>query len=248
MAELMEQPNVFSRHVSQQGNLSPERRIAIYADAYRIQLRECIEVDHPVLGQYLGNALFDQMVEGYIRAFPSTFSSLRHFADNLPRFLGQQLPFKDCPVLSDIARFERLLLFVFDAAESERANIADLQTIPTQKWPEMTIQLHPSVQLFPTQWNAVERWQAIKQKQTPPAAIEGKENVWLLWRNSEQLTEFRSLGDSEYSMIMGVLSGDTFSTLCESMVYFIPEQKVSEQTVEYLLTWIQFGIIRKFIA
>ncbi len=214
----MDQPNEFSRHVSQQGSISPERRIQIYADAYRIRLRECIEVDHPILGQYLGDELFDRMVEGYIRAFPSTFSSLRHFADNLPEFLGQQFPFKDCPILSDIARFERLLLFAFDAAESKRANIADLQAIPTHKWPEMTIRLHPSVQLFPTPWNVVESWRALKQKQTPPDAIEGKENVWLLWRNSEQLTEFKSLDDSEHSMIMGVLNGEPFSTLCESIV------------------------------
>ncbi len=32
------------------------------------------------------------------------------------------------------------------------------------------------------------------------------------------------------------------------MAHFIPEQKVSEQTVEYLLAWIQSGIIRKLIA
>ena len=244
----MDKPNEFSRHVSQQGNLSPERRIGIYTDAYRIRLRECIEVDHPVLGQYLGDELFDQMVEGYVKAFPSTFPSLRHFADNLPRFLGQQIPFKDYPILSDIAWFERLLLFAFDAAESERADIGDLQAIPTQKWPEMTIRLHPSVQLFSTQWNVVESWQALKSNQTPPDATDGKENVWLLWRNSEQLTEFRSLDDSEHSMLIGVLNGKPFSTLCESMVHFIPEEKVSEQTVEYLLAWIESRIIRKLIV
>ncbi len=247
MAELLGQSNEFIFQVSQQGYISRAQRIGIYANAYRIRLRECIEVDHPILGQYLGDELFDKMVEGYIRAFPSNFSSLRNFADNLPRFLSQQQPFNDHPVLSDIAGFERLLLFVFDAAESERANTADLRAIPTQKWPEMIIRLHPSVQLFRTEWNVVECWQAIKQKQIPPDAVKSRENIWLLWRNSEQLTEFRSLGDSEYSMIMGVLNGDMFATLCESMMHFVSEEEVSEQTVEHLLTWMRSGIIRSLI-
>ncbi len=248
MAELMNQPNEFSCHVSQQGNISAARRIEIYTNAYKIRLRECIEVDHPALGQYMGDTLFDQMVEGYIRAFPSTFSSLRHFAENLPQFLGQYLPFKEYPILSDLAQFERLLLFAFDAAESERTDIADLQAIPADKWPEMTIRLHPSVQLFSTTWNVVEVWQALKQKQVPPDAKKGQENIWLLWRNNEQLTEFRSLGESESSMIMGVLRGDVFSTLCEAMLHFIPESNISEKTVGYLLTWLRSGIIRKLIA
>ena len=168
------------------------RRLSIYFNAYRIRLRGSIEVDHPVLGVYLGDDGFETMASAYIAKHPSSNTSLRHFCDALPEFLRTEPPFSDIPILGEIARFERALMDVFDAADADVANLDSLSETPAEAWPEMTFQLHPSTRWFLTDWNCVEIWQAIKTEQTPPDAIAGDKRAWLLWRNTERLSEFRA--------------------------------------------------------
>ena len=53
-----------------------------------MRLREFIEVDHRVLGIYLRDDLFDLVAAEYVKHCPSSKTSLRHFADQLPGFFG----------------------------------------------------------------------------------------------------------------------------------------------------------------
>ena len=118
MAYLLGQDSTIADHVVDQGGITTDVRLGIYRNAYRIRLRETIDVDHPVLGTYLGDELFDRMVDGYIDQHPSSFSSLRQFADRLPKFLSTNTPFSEHPQIAELARFERLLLTAFDAADA----------------------------------------------------------------------------------------------------------------------------------
>jgi len=220
-----------------------ERRLSIYYNAYRIRLIGSIETDHPVLGVYLGDYRFEQMARSYIAAHPSTQTSLRHFCDQLPGFLGKQEPFKEISILSQLAMFERLLLEVFDAADATVDNIDTLSTLTAEQWPDLTLRIHPSVRLHVTQWNDVEIWRAIKAEQDPPVASQGDNRAWLLWRNREQLTEFRSLAMDEYTMLCGALNGANFSTLCEAQLEWHKDTAVAERAFSLLRSWFEAGII-----
>lgn len=90
-------------------------------------------------------------------------------------------PFNDYPIISELAQFKRLLLTTFDAADSTRLTINDLQEMPELAWPELVLRFHPSVQIAHFSYNSVESWQALKAEKAPDEAI-NKENVWLVWR------------------------------------------------------------------
>lgn len=234
--------------VVEQGGINSIARLNIYANAYRVRLREVIDTDHPVLGSYLGDELFNKMVKGYIDLFPSRFKSLRYFASRLPDYLSDETPFREYPVLSDLAKFERVLLHAFDAAEHSRMVFTDLQKIPQDAWPEMTFRFHPSVQLFNTDWNSVEIWQAIKQEAVPPAAEIHKGMCWLLWRNTERLTEFISIESTEYAIITSALEGSNFSNMCALLQNYLPSESVSSQAVTYLTQWVRRGLLHRVVC
>ncbi len=233
-----------SQHIVEQGNITKDVRLNIYKNAYVQRLKEVIDNDHPVLGTYLGDDLFDQMVEGYVKKFPSNCTSLRHYADNLPLFLAQNTPFSDHPILSELAGFERLLLTAFDAADVEPFNLDDLQKIAEHQWPTLVFRFQPSVQLAKFQWNSVESWQALKAEQVPAPAI-ADDNTWLLWRNKERLTEFRSLSKEELTLITMILKGNNFSALCEYLLTTSNSNNVTELALNYLASWIEQGLFRK---
>ena len=230
-------------NVIEQGNIDRKTRLDIYKNAYHVRLQECIETDHPILGLYLGDELFRQMVAGYVRRYPSRYPSLRNFCDQLPEYLIQHEPYKSTPIIAEIAAFERALIDTFDAADSCRESEEVLQNLPAENWPEMKIVFHPAVQVFAAHWNSVECWQALKNEKTPPTAKKQK-TWWIIWRNSERLTEYRSLGVDGLVLYRCFRDCYTFADACELLKEHLPEHLIAGATVNYLREWFNLGMIK----
>ena len=237
----------FHSWVSEQAGLPAASRMQIYANAYMLRLRETIDTDHELLGIYLGDDLFEKMVEDYVRQNPSTFRSLRQFADALPDYLAKDEFFSQYPILADLAAFERRLISAFDAADSEHATFAELQVISPDLWPEIQFRFHPSLQLFSCNSNAVESWQALKAEQTPPQPEVGDARHWLIWRGKERLTEFISMQPYQQTLIHGFLQGHNFAQQCEAMLQWFAEDQVALQVLQALQAWFDMGIIRSIV-
>lgn len=235
--------SAFRSVVSVSGKADAETCMHIYGNAYRVRLRETIETDHEILGLYLGDDLFEQMVNGYVTQYPSHYASLRDFTIRLPQFLEHQSPFGEHPILSEIARFERLLLDVFDAPDAIPATMDDLRALPTEQWPEMRIRFHPSVQLFTAAWNSVEAWNALKQGQAPDPASHQPASHWLLWRGTDRLSQFRSLPPDECVLLFAALHGSNFATLCEIMAEWHGDESAATVILGHLSDWLDNGII-----
>ena len=226
-----------------QGKITKKVRLNIYKNAYQVRLTEVIDNDHQMLGRYLGDDLFEQMATEYLKCHPSSYYSLRDFAEHLPNFLTEKLPFSQYPIISELAYFERFLLTSFDARDTTRMTFDSLQTIEHQEWPALVFRFHPSVQLAHFSWNTVESWQALKQQQTPDTAAK-KKSVWLLWRNNDRLTEFRSLSDEEFTLFNMILSGNNFSMLCDFLLNHLAKGDASTLALQYLSTWLEEGLLK----
>ena len=86
------------------------------------------------------------MAAEYVEHCPSSRTSLRHFADQLPGFLARTEPFCEHGQIPELARFERLLMTAFDAAEANRVANEALAELPVEEWPDTTLRFHPSMQ------------------------------------------------------------------------------------------------------
>ena len=220
-------------------------RLEIYRNAYSIRLKKSIETDHPVLGNYLGDELFERMAQGYISQCPSGFTSLRDFGNSLPDYLARTDPFSDNPILAEIALFERQLLFAFDAADAGRARLEDLQSMAPEDWPGMLVELHPSVYTFAARWNSVECWQAMKEGNAPPMAAQETMHNWVLWRGTDRLTQFRKLSEDGALMLAGLALEKTFSQVCEELLAMVAEDQISSVAAGHLLQWVEAGIVSR---
>ena len=227
--------------------LSKQTRLEIYKNAYAIRLKKCIETDHPMLGKYLGDELFETMANGYINTYPSHYTSLRKYCDNLPGYLCTTEPFSSAPILAEIAMFERTMLNAFDAADDKRATTEELKLIKSEKWPTIKISFHPSVYVFTAYWNSAESWQALKNENTPPEATKGSQQRWLIWRGSDLLTQFSSLSNEGHIMFDCFESGGNYADVCETLLPHVPKEQISELTLKYLFEWLNLGLVKNII-
>ena len=226
-----------------QGNVDKTTRLNIYQNAYNIRLKSCIETDHEILGLYLGDDLFDQMVNGYIKNYPSHYSSLRQFGDELPRYLSQNEPFNSHPIIAEIALFERELMNAFDAADSMTSTEKELKDLSAGQWPEMLLDFHPSVRVFETHWNSVECWQALKNETTPPEALE-QQAYWIIWRDKDRLTQYRNLGVDGFVLYQCFRDQYSFADACDLLKEHLPEDQIGLASVSHLQAWFNLGMIR----
>jgi hypothetical protein len=95
------------------------------------------------------------------------------------------------------------------------------------------------VQLFESNYNCVEIWQALKHHTTPPKSHSLDNSAWVVWRNTQRVTEFRSLEVSELESIQIFLKGGSLSDVCEKLLSHYPEDEVSKVAVTYLSDWLK---------
>lgn len=234
MDTLLNNNDSITKHISKQGNISNELRTNIYTNAYRQRLKEVIETDHDVLAHYLGDELFELLIKEYIQSNPSQNRSLRQFCDKLPQYLQKNAPFSEHPVLNELATFERLLLTAFDAAERDSISFEELLNLEPEQWPHLKLQFKPSMQLFKSSYNSVRIWQALKESKTPPDTSNSDAQHWLVWRNLNRVTEFKSIEVSEFKLINQFLIGNDFSQACEEMKKYIAIEDISQTAINYL--------------
>lgn len=235
-------------HLAADRHISRDLGLSIYANAYRARLREALENDHGILARYLGDDLWDRLCADFVSACPSRYTSLRNFGDALPGFLADSAPFVQHPQISELATFERRLLDCFDAEEASLASWAELQALPAGDWPGLRLRFHPSLHRHRTEWNSVDLWKALKAEQPPPAASAGPGVEWVLWRDGELVTRFRPLDDEEAMAVDRMLAGDTFASLCETLLRWREPEAVPAFAVQLLQRWAEEGWVAQWIA
>ena len=234
-------------YIAEGGLIDRDKRLSIYGNAYKVRLRGVIDLDHELLSFYLGDELFELLVTEYIKNYPSHVPSLRDYCNNVPQFLKETAPFSEHPVLSELARFEQLLLYSFDANDARLAAMQDLNDLASDDWPQLKIRFHPSVQIFSTETNCVQIWQALKIKSNPPEAQNNIFSQWIVWRSPERITEFRSLQESESLMFDTFVHGGTLAQVCEELLEFHEERDVSRVAIECISQWLQRGQITRIL-
>ena len=143
-------------------------RLDIYADAYRLRLIEALEGDFVVLRAYVGAERFDDIARVYIETHPSEHFSLRYYGQRLARFLADTAPYKNEPLLAELATFDWALTDSFDAADSPVATVDDMARIAPNDWPQLVFVPHASVQRLNLEWNAPILWKAADKDEPLP--------------------------------------------------------------------------------
>ena len=220
-----------------------ETLFGVYRYAYGSRLVEALRNDHELLHRYLGDETFDDMGYAYVKARPSEDPNLRWFSQGLPDFLTSTEPYRQHPVLADLAALEKALNDAFDAREGSVLALEAMAGFAPELWNGLVFQPHPSAARLDHSTNAAAIWMALKNDETPPEAETLAESSRLLVWRQDTTPMFRELPAEEAMMWDEASTGIPFGVLCEMLATYDDPDNAAARGATYLHGWITAGLL-----
>ncbi len=234
-------PGDMTQRIESTADTSAEQRMGIYASGYRLRLKEALETDFDRLYSYMGDALFEQLMDRYIDTHVSHNPSLRYYSQHLCALLETQKPFSNVPELLEIAHIEEAFNHSFDAKNARATQMAELAQLPEDAWPTLTLQFDASIRILLCEYNSFPIWKALSEDQTPPP-LEKDPTPWLVWRK-DMVSRYRAMEDAEAKALDKAMGGANFSEICEVLLEHFDEHDTPVRAIGYLQTWINEKMI-----
>jgi hypothetical protein len=220
-----------------------ETLYGVYRYAYGSRLVEAMRNEHELLHAYLGDEMFDQMGHAYVKAHPSEHPNLRWFSRALPEFLRSAAPYRDHPVLSDLAALEKALNDAFDSKDGDVLALTDMAAFAPEIWNDLRFQPHPTAARLDLATNASAIWMALKNDETPPDAGSPEEPARLLVWRQDNTPMFRELPAEEAMMWDEAANGIPFGVLCSMLATYDDPDGAAARGATYLHGWITAGLL-----
>lgn len=215
-----------------------ERKLGVYAHAYRARLLEALATDFPKLRLWLGEDAFDACCTAYVDAHPSRHPSLRWLGRQLGSFLRVHPPYAGHPALAEMADFEWAQGLVFDAPDGTRLRVESLAAVPPEHWWQLRFEARASLQRLDLHWNVPGIWKALDAGQPPPDPVHAPEPFgWLLWRKGFEV-HWRSLDPAERSALDSLRGGGCLADIMQALAASTDEAQLPERAAGLLRQWI----------
>ena len=220
------------------------RLLKAYDHAYGARLIEVLAEDFETVHTLLGDESFAEAAQGYIAAHPSRYRSIRWVGGAFAEWLTQAEPWREHPMLAEMAAVEWALGLAFDAPDTVRLSVDALAAIPPEAWPGLRFDAHPALSVVVTAWSVMDFHQAIAAEQDPegpPGELDALV-TWAVWREPETLmVRYRDLADDEAAVARAAVDGATFAEMCEVAADIDDAENAAVRVAGYLRHWIVAG-------
>ena len=229
--------------VADTGAVSAEDRLGVYATAIRLRFLEVLGQDYPGLRALVGDDEFRRLGLAYIEAHPSHDHSIRWFGSHLRAFLRSTAPWREQPLLAEMAGFEWAKGELLDAADSQVVGVEDIAAIAPDRWAGIRPRLMPAVRRLVLEWNVPVLWKAIDADDPPPPPERMDPAVeWLLWRQ-DMLVRWRSLEPDEAWALRRCDAGEDFGAICDGLCERVGEDAAAFRAATCLKQWAADGVL-----
>ena len=212
--------------------------MAIYHNAYRVQLLDCLRETFEKLHAWLGEDAFIAAAKAHMESTPPSGWTLSVYGEGFDRTLADLYP--EDPEIADLAWLEWTLSRAFEGPDAAPLPVAELGALD---WDTALMTFMPTMRTGTATTNAGAIWSALSRGEHPPAAaILPEPAATLVWRQG--LTPcFRAIEMVEHNAIAFLLQGQTFGELCAALVEEHGHQAGIETAGQLLGQWAREGII-----
>ncbi|MBS0385702.1 MAG: putative DNA-binding domain-containing protein [Proteobacteria bacterium] len=200
-AEALRTDSAWPRRMLRAGPCPVEECLDIYRANVIGAVTNALALSHPTVVRLVGESFFGRLGRDYAFDAPPRSGCLWHYGDGFADFLARDARTHALPYLADVARLDRILDRVGNAAPSEppRRFVLDART---------QLELESSLQLLELEWPADEIRAAIERDEDLLEQIDLKpvRRTRVVWRSASGVM-MRPLGDASYAFLRALLDG-----------------------------------------
>ncbi len=226
--------------------LTPERRLAVYSNAYTARLIECLAQQFPALVATTGKDAFADLAWGYLRAHPSRSYTLNHLGAQFAAYLDQSRPadlqegdslgWPD--LLVDLARLEWHVSEVFDGPGCETSpplGPEALSAIAPHEWPDARLNTAPSLRLVTLRFPLNDYYTAVRRGHKAEMPKPGQQFLALARR--DYVVWRYELTPNEHKLLAALAGGESVGDAIERT----DESYTAEQLRNSFYRWGRWG-------
>lgn len=212
--------------------------LAVYHNAYRVQLVDCLSDMFAKSRAWLGDDAFTQAARTHIVSTPPHGWTLGDYGEGFDRTLASLYPAD--PEVAELAWLEWQLGRAFEGADAVAIDPGALAGVD---WDMAVLRFLPTLCVGPAATNAGAIWSALSAGEDPPAAERLPEPGGLLvWR--EAFTPcFRTIEAEEQHALALVMAGESFGALCMTAIAAHGEADGVARAGALLGQWLRDGLI-----
>lgn len=175
------------------GDLTIDESLRVYANDYRARLLEAMSKNYEMTWLVLGDDLFFDLAQEYIRYYPSSFKSLNFYGDKFSDFLKE----RNYLEYSEMARYEKAFWELFHDRDNSK-NILTEETLLNGFF-----DLHKMF-LFKSDWNLPFLWRKREDgiSEEESGMIHFDELKYWVMLKMENKVEVLELNSNEYSFLV----------------------------------------------
>ncbi len=248
--KIVQQPELAPRvaeHLSGNDRLTPSEQADLYREQFFLRHVESLEEDHAGLVHFLGEERFDALARAYLRAHPPRTPSLRELGADLARFVAtwDGVPADLRELCTDMARYELVLVDVFDAADVPPPDGARLAQIPEDVWLTRPLVWTPHLRLLASGYPVPELRLAAKKgkisEDLPP-----REPAYHGVFRRDDVVVFERLSAEAFQLLVLLTGGESLASACDRLSASLTDEeaaKVEAEVGAWFQRWASWGWI-----
>lgn len=225
--------------------VSLARRLAVYADAYFLRLRDTLAADFPAVSRFLGAERFRRLAADYLTVHPSTSTHIEDLGDDLPRFLAGHPFSREHPFLPDLAQLEWSVLESLYADRFPPLRPDALQRIPPEAWARARLGLDPTVRLLALGWPVDRLWERRFKGRLPRVLKPGPRRL-LVYRDDDWV-QARALDQEAFLTLTRIQEGKTLGDICAELET-AAQGGGDLPLAQWLGDWVRDGVLKRVDA
>jgi hypothetical protein len=186
--------------------LTPERRVAIYAEAYLARLIEALHDDFPAVTQFQGHDAFHELCRSYLERHPSRSWSLNPLGRKLPEFLSGKVRIPRREATRDLAALEVAMSEVFDEKTTEPLTPEDFAKLPPERFIGARLRFVPAFRLLALDHDVNPYVDAVRQERESRPPLRRKK-TWIAVYRKEYKVWRLDLREGAHAALSALLRG-----------------------------------------
>jgi hypothetical protein len=231
--------------------LSPVEQLEIYREQFWLRHTASLVEDFPGVGGILGQAEWEQLVEGYLAAEPPRSWTLRDLGRGFPEHVASRQGLSHHALCRDMARLEWAFIELFDAPDAAPLDFAKLARLPPGTLETGQIVLRPALALLAVGYPVADLRQRLLAARSEPDAPaveipDPEPQQLVLYRAGDRRLYHRPVGPEAFALLEGLRRGLSLVAACEHALEQAPAH--AERLQRNVGTWFREWAKRGWIV